>query len=504
VITTLSAFLLAQPASAATNNIVTVAGTPGGRAASGDGGLATAAQIGLPHGIAVEPDGSYLIADTLNNRIRRVSTAGTITTVAGTGMPGSAGDGGPATAAQLSSPESVAAMSDGGFLIADTDNNRIRRVSPDGTITTVAGTGDFGGPGPSGDGGPAAAAQLTEPFAVAVTADGGFLIADSGDVRIRRVSPAGTITTVAGTGAEGFSGDGGPATAATLGTPEGVAETADGGFLVADSGNEVIRRVSPDGTITTVAGNGGFGFSGDGGAATAAELQDPVGVTEAADGSVLIADVGSGRVRRVLPDGTITTLAGTDGLGFSGDGGPATAAQLNLPSGVAVTASGGVLVADSANNVVRLVDAGLPVLGGLPGPIAPPGPPAPPAPSGPPAPIGAPGPAAPPAPIGAPSPSGPVSPAHPARFAAAFVGRSLRARPHARVIVRFTVSRAARVRVTISGSDTRPVRVSKLVRSGRVAVTVRAPARRGRYRLVLMATTGDGMRASDTARIVVG
>ena len=319
----------APAAAAATNNIFTVAGT-GAAGYSGEGGPASAAELKAPIGVAATPDGGFLIADGGNNRVRRVSPAGTITTVAGTGAAGFAGDGGPASAAQLAFPTGVAATADGGFLIADQGNRRVRRVSPAGTITTVAGTGAGGF---AGDGGPASAAQLNA-FGVAATPDGGFLIADHGNHQVRRVSPAGTITTVAGTGAAGFAGDGGPATAAQLDFPTGVAATADGGFLIADVSNNRVRRVSPAGTITTVAGTGAGGFAGDGGPSIAAQLNAPFGVAATPDGGFLIADNFNYRVRRVAPAGTITTVAGTGAAGFGGDGGPASAAQLSRPSGV--------------------------------------------------------------------------------------------------------------------------------------------------------------------------
>jgi hypothetical protein len=233
---------------------------------------------------------------------------------------------------------------------------RARRVSPDGTITTFAG-GALNGF--SGDGGPATSARLNLPMGVAAQPDGGVLIADSNNHRIRRVSPDGTITTVAGNGTEGFSGDGGPATAAELDLPVAVAVTRDGGFLIADYLNNRIRRVSPDGTITTVAGTGGWGFSGDGGPATWAQLNSVADAVETPDGGLLTSDTGNNRVRRVSPDGTITTVAGIGGFpgSFSGDGGLATLAGLNAPGGVAVTASGGFLIADTNNNRVRFVDA---------------------------------------------------------------------------------------------------------------------------------------------------
>ena len=274
-----------------------------------------------------------------------------ITTVAGEGAYGYGGDGGLATTARLSYPRGVAADATGGILIADTDNSRIRRVAPDGTITTVAGNGlpDF-----SGDGGPATTASLKRPSGVAVDATGGILIADRVNHRIRRVAPDGTITTVAGNGIDGFSGDGGPAIAASLSTPNEVAVDATGGILIADFGNSRIRRVAPDGTITTVAGNGTYVFAGDGGPATETGVGTPRGVAVDATGGILIADSNNDRIRRVAPDGTITTVAGGT-FGYAGDGGPATAASLFAPEGVAVDASGGILIADTFNNRIRRV-----------------------------------------------------------------------------------------------------------------------------------------------------
>ncbi len=187
---------------------------------------------------------------------------GTITTVAGTGTAGYSGDGGPASSAMINYPRGVAALPDGGFVFPDSNNHRIRRVWPNGTITTIAGTGVQGY---SGDGGPATSAQLSTPFAVAPLSDGGFLIADTGNFRIRRVGPGGTITTVAGTGVAGFSGDGGPATAAQVYGLFNLAEMADGGFVFTDMQNQRIRRVFPDGTIQTIAGTGAIAFGGDGG-----------------------------------------------------------------------------------------------------------------------------------------------------------------------------------------------------------------------------------------------
>ena len=297
---------------------------------------------------------------------------GVITRVAGTGTAGNIGDDGPATDAELNFPGGVAATADGGFLIADTGNSEVRAVSPAGVITRVAGTGTAGN---TGDDGPATDAELSlvsnfirtvigslsvevllHEGAVAATADGGFLIADTNNSEVRAVSPAGVITRVAGTGTAGTTGNDGPATDAQLGVPCGVAATADGGFLIADTFNHVVRAVSPAGVITRVAGTGTAGNTGDDGPATDAELNFPGGVAATADGGFLIADTANNVVRAVSPACVITRVAGTGTAGNTGDDGPATDAELNQPGGVAVTADGGfLLIADSGSNEVRKV-----------------------------------------------------------------------------------------------------------------------------------------------------
>jgi hypothetical protein len=334
--------------------ISTVAGTGIG-GFSGDGGPAIRAQIDDPSGIAPLPDGSFLIADQNNDAVRRVSATGTITTVAGTGVRGFSGDGGPATSAKLNFPTDVEPTPDGGFLIADANNFRIRRVSAGGTITTIAGRGSEDAP--FGDGGLATGAAFY-PAYVALTRAGGYLISDTANNQVREVLANGTIRTVAGNGRGSYSGDGGPATAAGLGAPGGVAPTPDGGFLVADTANQRVRRVSATGTITTVAGTGRRGSSGDGGAATRARLNDPYSVSLTADGGFLIADGLNSRIRKVSADGTIRTVAGTGTADAFGDGGPPTLAALFGPLDVATTPDGGFLIADSDNNLVRRVAPG--------------------------------------------------------------------------------------------------------------------------------------------------
>ena len=275
-----------------------------------------------------------------------------ITRVAGNGTVGNSGDDGPATDAQLTDPYRVGVTADGGFLVLDPAVHVVRKVSTAGTITRVAGNGTQGN---SGDDGPATEAQLTSPFGLAPTHDGGFLIADAEARVVRKVSAAGTITRVAGTGAAGNSGDDGPATDAQLAYPYDVAVTADGGFLIADWSGHVVRKVSVSGTITRVAGNGTQGNGGEDGPATDAQLINPCGVAATPDGGFLIVDYTAHVVRKVSAAGTITRVAGTGTAGNSGDDGPATDAQLNGPAEVAITADGGFLIADQDNHVVRKV-----------------------------------------------------------------------------------------------------------------------------------------------------
>jgi RHS repeat-associated protein len=323
---------------------------------SGDGGPATQAALAWPSGVAAAADGSLYIVDRGNWRIRRVGSDGIITTVAGNGSDDFSGDGGPATQAELG-PMSVAVAPDGSLYIADTSNNRIRRVDPMGIITTVAGKGTYAF---SGDGGPATQAGIGSPYGVAVAPDGSLYISERGSHRVRRVGSDGIIATVAGGGSppDGL-GDGGPASQAALWNPSGVAVAPDGSLYIADTSNCRIRRVGPNGIITTVAGNGTFAFSGDGGPATQTGLWTPFGIAVAPDGSLYIADNGNWRIRRVGPDGIITTVAGRGGWGWGGDGGPAMQAEFSVsaydPFGIAVAPDGSLYIADYGNQRLRRV-----------------------------------------------------------------------------------------------------------------------------------------------------
>ena len=327
--------------------IYTLAGN-GTAGLSGDNGPATGAELFQPLGVALDSAGNLYIADSDNMRIRKVSSTGVITTVAGNGTPGFSGDGGPATSTGLNYPSGVALDSAGSLYIADAGNNRIRKVS-NGVITTVAGNGAQGF---GGDGGPATGAQLFVPAGVAVDSAGSLYIADAGNNRIRKVSN-GVITTVAGNGAQGFGGDGGPATSAQLFVPAGVAVDSAGSLYIADAGNNRIRKVSK-GVITTVAGNGTLGFGGDGGPATNAQLYGPEGVAVDSAGNIYIADMDNNRIRKVS-NGVITTAAGNGTQGFSGDNGPATSAELYRPEGIAVDATGNLYIADTWNNRIGIL-----------------------------------------------------------------------------------------------------------------------------------------------------
>ena len=315
---------------------------------SGDGGPATDASLN-PVGLVVDNAGNIFV--TSYYRIRKVDPSGIITAVAGNGTYGFSGDGGPATDASLAGPDGVVVDSAGNIFIADYYNNRIRKVDPNGIITTVAGNGNQGF---SGDGGPATDASLYYPDGLAVDSAGNIFIAEFGNNRIRKVDPSGIITTVAGNGTHGFSGDGGPATSASLFSPYEVAVDSAGNIFIGDTWNFRIRKVDPSGIITTVAGNGINGFSGDGGPATDASIS-PRGITVDSAGNIFIADFSSSRIRKVDSSGIITTVVGNGTHGFSGDGGSAVNANLNYPSDLAVDNAGNIFIADSGNYRIRKV-----------------------------------------------------------------------------------------------------------------------------------------------------
>jgi len=341
-----------------TGGIISTAAGTGSGFFGGDGGPATSATLAQLAGLALDAAGNLFIADSSNHRVRKVDTNGNISTVAGNGAGGYGGDGGLATAASLFFPDGQAVDANGNLYIADTRNQRIRRVdATTHVISTVAGTGTSGY---SGDGGPAGSALLSFPEDVAVDALGNIYIADGNNNRIRKVDTSGNISTVVGTGAAGSSGDGGPALAATLRFPYSVAFDASGNMYIADRNNQLVRKV--DATthiISTVAGTAGMaGYSGDGGPASNARLYYPESMAFDAYGNLYIADSQNSAVRKVdIFTHNISTVAGSGTYGFSGDGGPATSAMLAGPSGVAVDGSGNLFIGDSGNHHVRKVDA---------------------------------------------------------------------------------------------------------------------------------------------------
>ena len=399
-----------------------------GAPASGDGGPAVLASVPNPNAVALDAASNLYIGD--GGRIRKVSN-GIISTIAGTGNSGPLGDGGPATSATLESVSALAVDSSGNIYLVDYGTNRIRKISggiittvagggsatpangiaptsasfffaqggiacdaagnlyiadsiayrvwkiSNGILSTVAGTGQFSFPSVLGDGGPATSAQLS-PTSVALDSAGNLYIADAANARIRKVS-GGIITTIAGNGQRGFSGDGGPAVNATLNVPLAISIAPSGVVYFADvpgtgSAGGRLRGITPEGTIQTFAGNGNYRFSGDGGPATSATFNwfpvSPAGVAVDSGGDLYVADPYNNRVRKVS-QGIITTVAGNGTPGFSGDGGPAVDASLDSPSGVAVDTAGNLFIADRFNNAVRMVAngvittiAGNPMLGG--------------------------------------------------------------------------------------------------------------------------------------------
>jgi len=316
-----------------TSGVIATSAGDGVQGFSGDTGLATNGELHTPFGIALDGAGNIYIADTLNNRIREVNTSGIITTIAGTGSAAYGGDGSAAVYAQLNHPMGVAVDMLGNLYIADEYNNRIRRVDTGGTITTVVGNGTVGS---GGDGGTATSAQLYYPTGVAVDGSYNLYIADSDNQRIRKVDNLGKITTIAGSGQVGYSCANGIATSVGLHTPTGVAVDGKGDVFIADYGNQCIRKVDSLGNITTVAGDTIPTYGGDDGPATDAALNYPTGVAVDSSGILYIADYVNNRVRVVNASGIIATLAGDGTAGYYGDGELASGAQLYQPTGVAV------------------------------------------------------------------------------------------------------------------------------------------------------------------------
>jgi sugar lactone lactonase YvrE len=334
--------------------IATVAGkgTPG---YTGDGGVATLATLDDPESVTIGPSNAIYIADTGNNCVRKVGPDGIIRTIAGTGEEGYLGDGEAAVSAKLSAPRGVAADSSGRIYVADTGNNCIRKVGADGIIRTVAGTGEEGY---LGDGGAAVSAKLSGPRGVAVDSSGNIYVADTGNHCIRKIDARGVITTISGDGTPSYSGDGGAATRAELCAPRGVAVDSSGRIYIADTGNNCIRIVDGSGIIATIAGNGVPLFAGEGRAAISAYLDSPDGIAVDSSGNIFVSDTLNQRVRKIGADGIIETVAGTGSQGDAGDGFPSASAELYDPRGIAVDRLGYIYIADSKNDRVRKAGQG--------------------------------------------------------------------------------------------------------------------------------------------------
>jgi sugar lactone lactonase YvrE len=342
--------------------ITTTAGS-GSAGFGGDNGPATSARFTLPMDVARDSAGNIYVADSGNNRVRRIAPSGTVTTFAGggSGCPGqlnTVGDGCQRTQAVLSAVTGLAFDGQGNLYIADQLHQRIRRVdASSGVITTFAGNGVAGF---SGDGTPATAASLRNPFGLTFDAAGNLYIADASNHRIRRVTPGGTISTVVGTGVAGWDGDEAPATVARINFPTDTAFDATGRMYIADSGNSVVRMVNLAGFTDTVAGQATFigggqpGYSGDGGPAVDAFLSNPFSLAIDSANKIFIADSGNQRIRMIDASGIISTVGGSGTTGYGGDSGPATAALINMPVGMALDGQD-LLVADMNNHRLRRI-----------------------------------------------------------------------------------------------------------------------------------------------------
>jgi YD repeat-containing protein len=330
-------------------SITTVAGVNDVAGNTGDGAAATGAEMNSPHGIVVAPDGTAYVSEEAGHSIRKIDASGNITTIAGNGSPGFAGDGGPAKNAQLQNPMGLALGSDGSLYIADSANFRVRKIAPDGTISTFAGTGTSGN---TGDGGAATSATFEQPHALAFGPDGSLYVADFSACTIRLISSSGIISTVVGNGTCGYAGDGGPANKANISSPTGIAVAKDGTLYIAERTNFTIRKVDPSGVISTYAGTAGsFGYSGDGGPASDALLTYPHTVDVGNDGNVYFTDEGNAVVRRIDSSGAITTVAG--GGSSNASGVPALSEGFALPRVIYVHKDGSIWLADYVNQTIK-------------------------------------------------------------------------------------------------------------------------------------------------------
>jgi gliding motility-associated-like protein len=337
------------------SQIITTFAGNGSYGFSGNGGLATSAKLATPSDVATDKWGNLYIADRDNNVIRVVNSAGIISNFAGSGAMGFSGDGGPASAAKLYFPDGIAFDNAGNLYIVDQVQTTIRKVSTDGIITTLV--RNFSNPGFSGDGGPLINAQLNGIIGIAFDKADNMYISDYYNQRIRKVNAAGIITTFAGTGVAGYSGDGGPATSAQMKNPRGLAFDAADNLYVSDPGNGRVRKITTSGIISTYAGNGTYGYSGDGGAATSAQMRGTLGCAMDKAGNLYVEDEGNYAIRKISPTGIITTIAGNGTTGYSGDGGLATIGQMFDLRGICVDGAGNVYVVNrTPYQVVRKIN----------------------------------------------------------------------------------------------------------------------------------------------------
>ena len=343
-------FLVSATIISHAQTITTFAGN-GNRGYSGDGGKAINASFNNPAGVVFDRKGNLLIPDAGNFVIRKIDTAGVVSTLAGNGSIGYSGDGGPAILAQFASPAGIATDAAGNIYICDWNNNAVRKIDSLGIIRTIAGTGMAGY---SGDGGPAVAAKLKNPAAITLDHYGNLYVCDWSNFVVRKIDTNGIITTFAGNGLSGYSGDGGKAVKASLFQPYGISADTNNNIYIADEGNFVIRKVDTAGIITTIAGKGIPGFSGDGGPAVNAQLVYPQFVTSLS-GDLFICD--KNNIRKIDSNKIINSIAGNNTEGYSGDGGPAFKAQLRNPLGVTADGFGNLYIADAGNNVIRKISS---------------------------------------------------------------------------------------------------------------------------------------------------
>jgi hypothetical protein len=334
--------------------ICTVAGT-GMSVFDGDGRDALDTSFYYPLDIVFQPDDQLPIIDDWNNlRGRRIEADGSVRTIIGTGFEANPEDGALATETSLHHASELAFDEEGGILVAGNHVPFVFRVGLDQRIEIVAGSGEYSS---TGDGGPALEASWITPFGVLADGNGGFWVTDSDAHTIRHVDASGVVRATAGDGSRGYSGDGGPAVDAQLDGPTRMILDRDGNLVFCDTGNDVVRRILPDGTIETIAGTGRPGYSGDGGPALEAKLSGPYDIVMANDGTIYLADSGNDAIRKIDTDGMIATVAGDGSAGFAGDRGPATRAQLHQPSGLAIAPDGSLWIADTLNHRVRRIAA---------------------------------------------------------------------------------------------------------------------------------------------------